>query len=138
MTVRGNTLLANLVSDFRTSTATNEDLVMPASVNRAEGQADDVVLDPVAHLRLNFGDSSVAGENINIGNILLPTTTGGVFTNSDAFKGAGRAIQADFRVVVPDEVFPPADNLFTIFGVDQDESAIFLFNNYNLFGGTIQ
>ena len=61
-----------------------------------------------------------------------------MFTNTDPFKAAGRAVLADFRVVVPDEVFPPADNQFTLFGVDQDESAIFLFNNYNLFGGTIQ
>jgi hypothetical protein len=139
--VRGNTLVGNTVADFRTSTATNANLLVPVSINRAEGMPDDVVLDPMAHLRLDFGDSSLIDENINIGNILIPTTTGGTIssTAADPIKmSTTRPILTDFRVVVPDEVFPPGDNEFTIFGVDQNEAQIFLNNNFNLFGGTIQ
>jgi hypothetical protein len=93
-----------------------------------------VILDPLAHLNLFFGDDDgdIDGTEINVGHILLPTTVGGTWTVGDVFKPAGRAIITNFNVLVPDETFPPPDNQFTIFGVDQDEEQIFINNNYNV------
>jgi hypothetical protein len=142
VTVRGNNLGGNAIFDFVTGTVTNT--IAPAQTlstnDPDEGDPDTVILDPLAHLNLLFGDSSAVTENINFGNTLNPSTGGGVWTAGDVFKAAGRAIIADFQVVVPDEVFPPADNEFVLFGVDQDESAIFLGNGYNVLPGigTIQ
>lgn len=139
--VHGNDLRGNTTFDFVTATLTNNIATQALSTNvGTEGAADTVVLDPLAHLNLFFGDSTPGGENINIGNTLNPSTVGGVWTAGDVFKGAGRAILADFQVVVPDEVFPPADNIFTLFGTDTDESALFLGNGYNVLPGigTIQ
>lgn len=132
--VRGNTMTGNTSADFRTSTADNPNLIAPLSTDNAEGMDDIVVLNPLAHMFLEFGDSSVAGENINIGNILLPTLGGGTIMSNgtDPFKGTSQPILTDYTVVVPNEVFPPADNQFTIFGVDQNEAMIFMNNGWTL------
>ncbi len=140
--VHGNDLRGNTNFDFVTGTLTNNIATQALSIDddNPEGDLDTVQLDPLAHLNLFFGDSTPGGENINIGNTLNPSTTGGVWTAGDVFKAAGRPILANFQVVVPDEVFPPADNIFTLFGADTDESAIFLGNGYNVLPGigTIQ
>ncbi|REJ93890.1 MAG: hypothetical protein DWQ34_09470 [Planctomycetota bacterium] len=138
VTVRNNDIGGNRALDFLTGTVTNTIATQSLSVNRGEGSADDVLLDPLAHLHLFFGDMAGGPTAFNEGNTLLPLTTGGTWTAGDAFKGAGRDIIPNFQVVVPNEVFPPGgpDNIFIdAAGVDQDEAAIFLFNGYNFLPG---
>ena len=119
--VRDNDLFGNNDGDFTTSSATNTVATLNTSVNRAEGMADDVVLDPVARMNLLFGDS---GFN-NRGNFTNPSIIGGVWTVGDAFKPAGRTVFSIFDVTLPDELFPPTPNDFLLNGIQEDEEATF-------------
>ena len=132
VTVRNNDMGGNRAFDFLTGTISNT-IAPPLAIsdNNAQGADDIVVLDPLAHLNLFFGDSAGGPTSFNEGNTLLPLTTGGTWATGDVWKAAGRAIQTNFQVVVPGTTPPPPENIFIdAAGIDIDEAGLFILNGY--------
>lgn len=140
-TIAGNTFGGNVLDDVR---------IFPIlSVNPANstddpdvGDLDTFVFDPTADLRLAFGiqdtnnDNVLDTVNINTGDQVEVTATGngttwtladgsssaGLFTNTDVFKGGSRSVNGDFDVIDSNAapLFDLNDNLFEQFATPQD------------------